>query len=67
MADADISSQTKATATRAEKKIVRKIDEYRSFTGRHPLSLHIYPKDYDALRETGRLRGFGVKLLRATE
>ena len=61
-----ITSQDKAAATRVEKKIREKIAAIVGYTGERPKQIHIYPKDYDALKLTGRLRGFGVELLRAT-
>ena len=66
MTEKVITAQQKGAATRAEKKIRSKIAAMRSFTGQTPATLHVYPKDFDALEVTGQLARFGVHLVRAT-
>ena len=55
----------KATATRAEKNLHKRIAQTKSFTGKSKLDpFHIDAKDYDALEATGKLHSFGVELIR---
>ena len=55
---------TKATATRAEKKVFKILERFKANGLKKPTNLHITATDYDALEATKKLNSFGVELIR---